>query len=135
MHHLIERGGFPEACLAQDSLDADRWRGLYLDRMVRDDVLEFSRVREVTTMRVLIELLRDRVGSPLSVASLGRDLGVSPKTVTNYLEILQALFIVFTVRPWHHNVARGLLQIPKVYFYDTGLVRGNFGVKCVFHGT
>lgn len=129
LHHLIERGGFPEACLAQDSLDADRWRGLYLDRMVRDDILEFSRVREVTTMRVLIELLRDRVGSPLSVASLGRDLGVSPKTVTNYLEILQALFIVFTVRPWHHNVARGLLQMPKVYFYDTGLVRGNFGVK------
>jgi predicted AAA+ superfamily ATPase len=129
LHHLIERGGFPEACLAEDSLDADRWRGLYLDRMVRDDILEFSRVREVNTMRVLIELLRDRVGSPLSVASLGRDLGVSPKTVTSYLEILQALFIVFTIRPWRHNVARGLLQIPKVYFYDTGLVRGNFGVK------
>ena len=129
LHHLIERGGFPEACLAQDPRDADRWRGLYLDRMVRDDILEFSRVREVSTMRVLIELLRDRVGSPLSVASLARDLGVSPKTVTSYLEILQALFIVFTISPWHQNVARGLLQKPKVYFYDTGLVRGNFGVK------
>lgn len=129
LNHLIERGGFPEACLTQNKNDADRWRTLYLDRMVRDDILEFSRVREVNTMRVLVELLRDRVGSPLSLASLARDLGSSAKTIGSYLEILQALFIVFTVRPWHHNIARGLLQTPKVYFYDTGLVRGNHGVK------
>ena len=129
LHHLIERGGFPEACLAQDAADADRWRKLYLDRMVRDDILEFSRIKEINTMRVLIELLRDRVGSPLSLASLGRDIGVSPKTVANYLEILEALFIVFTVRPWHRNVARALLQTPKVYFYDAALVRGDWGVK------
>jgi uncharacterized protein len=129
LNHLIERGGFPEACLAQNKNDADRWRTLYLDRMVRDDILEFSRVRDVNTMRVLVELLRDRVGSPLSLASLARDLGSSAKTIGSYLEILQALFIVFTVRPWHHNIARGLLQTPKVYFYDTGLLRGNRGVK------
>jgi hypothetical protein len=129
LRHLIERGGFPEACLAEDEVDAQRWRGLYLDRMVRDDILEFSRIKEVSTMRVLVELLRDRVGSPLSVASLARDLGVSHGTVTSYLEILQALFIVFAVHPWHHNVARGLVQMPKIYFYDTGLVRGDNGVK------
>lgn len=129
LKHLIECGGFPEACLAQDEVDAQRWRGLYLDRMIRDDILELSRLREVSTMRVLVELLRGRVGSPLSVASLARDLGVSHGTVSSYLEILQALFIIFTVHPWHRNVARALLQTPKVYFYDTGLVRGDHGVK------
>ena len=45
-----------------------------------------------------------------------------------YLDILQALFIVFTVQPWHHNIARAILQSPKVYFFDTGLVRGDQGV-------
>ena len=129
LQHLIDRGGFPEACLAERTTDADRWRTLYLDRMIRDDILEFSRVREVNSMRTLVALLRERVGSPLSLASLARDLGTSPKTVGNYLEILQALFIVFTVRPWHDNIARSLLQTPKVYFYDTGLVRGHYGVK------
>jgi uncharacterized protein len=38
------------------------------------------------------------------------------------------LFIVFTIRPWHRNIARALLQSPKVYFFDTGLVRGEQGV-------
>lgn len=129
LQHLIDRGGFPEACLAERTTDADRWRTLYLDRMIRDDILEFSRVREANSMRTLVALLRERVGSPLSLASLARDLGTSQKTVGNYLEILQALFIVFTVRPWHDNIARSLLQTPKVYFYDTGLVRGHYGVK------
>ncbi|MEY2952797.1 MAG: hypothetical protein RLZZ401_884, partial [Pseudomonadota bacterium] len=44
-------------------------------------------------------------------------------------DILEALFIVFTVRPWGHNIARATLQQPKVYFYDTGLVQGDDGVR------
>ena len=46
-----------------------------------------------------------------------------------YLDILQALYIVFTVQPWHHNIARAILQSPKVYFFDAGLVRGDQGVR------
>lgn len=80
-------------------------------------------------MRMFVELLRDRVGSPLSLASIARDLGISSAIVKTYLEILEALFIVFTIRPWHDNVARALLQTPKVYFDDTGLVRGHDGVR------
>lgn len=80
-------------------------------------------------MRLFVELLRDRVGSPISLNSIARDLAISPSTVTAYLEVLQALFIVFTIRPWHQNVARAILKTPKVYFYDTGLVRGDKGVQ------
>jgi predicted AAA+ superfamily ATPase len=127
--HLIERGGFPEPCTADSDEDANRWRSQYLTGLVRDDVLEFSRLREVGAMRLFVELLRDRVGSPLSLNSIARDLAISPATVSTYLEILQALFIVFTIHPWHRNIARALLKTPKVYFYDTGLVRGDEGVR------
>ena len=74
-------------------------------------------------------MLRTRVGSPLSLASIGRDLAVSPVTLKKYLDILEALFIVFVVRPWHHNIGRSVLQAPKVYFYDTGLVEGDEGIR------
>ena len=127
--HLLKRGGFPEPCLAATDEDADRWRSDYFSDLVREDVLEFSRLQEITTMRLFAELLRDRVGSPLSLASMGRDLAISPNTLRKYLEILEALFIVFIVRPWHRNIARATLQAPKVYFYDTGLVKGDAGVR------
>ena len=127
--HLLKRGGFPEPCLAAADEDAERWRNDYFSDLVREDVLEFSRLQEITTMRLFAELLRERVGSPLSLASMGRDLAISPNTLRKYLEILEALFIVFIVRPWHRNIARATLQAPKVYFYDTGLVKGDAGVR------
>lgn len=129
LDHLLERGGFPEPCLAADPVQADRWRAQYFTDLIREDVLEFSRLHEINTMRLFVELLRERVGSPLSLASIARDLAVAPATLKRYLDILQALFIVFTVHPWHRNVGRAILQTPKVYFFDSGLVRGDHGVR------
>lgn len=126
---LMARGGFPEPCLAEHDEDAERWRRQYFTDLIREDVVEFSRLHEVNAMRLFVELLRERVGSPLSLASIARDLAVSPTTLKRYLDILQALYIVFTVQPWHRNVARAILQTPKVYFFDTGLVRGDEGVR------
>ena len=127
--HLLTRGGFPEPALADQETDAQRWRNEYFTDLVREDVLEFSRLKEVNAMRLFAEMLRSRVGSPLSLASMSRDLNVSPITLKKYLDVLEALFIVFIVRPWHRNIARATLQAPKVYFYDTGLVLGDQGVK------
>ena len=127
--HLLERGGFPEPCLAPDNEQAERWRRQYFDGLVRNDVLEFSRIQEVGAIRLFAQLLRSRVGSPLSLASIARDLAVSPATLKKYLDILEALFIVFVVRPYHDNIARAVLQSPKVYFYDTGLVEGDEGLR------
>ncbi len=127
--HLLQRGGFPEPFLTESLTDAERWRRQYFDGLVRNDILEFSRLHEVNAMRLFAEMLRERVGNPLSLASMARDLHLSPGTLKKYLEILEALFIVFTVRPWHRNIARATLQSPKVYFYDTGLVKGDAGVR------
>ena len=127
--HLLERGGFPEPCLAPDATEAQRWRRQYFDGLVRNDVLEFSRIQEVAAIRLFAEMLRTRVGSPLSLASIARDLAVSPVTLKKYLAILEALYIVFVVRPWHHNIGRSVLQAPKVYFFDNGLVEGDEGIR------
>jgi predicted AAA+ superfamily ATPase len=129
LDRLLMRGGFPEPCLAEDPVAADRWRRQYFTDLIREDVVEFSRLHEIKAMRLFVEMLRERVGSPLSLASIARDLAVAPNTLKRYLDILQALYIVFTVAPWHDNVARAILRSPKVYFFDTGLVRGDEGVR------
>ena len=129
LDRIIERGGLPEPFLAEDPIQADRWRQQYFTDLIREDVVEFSRIQEIKAMRLLVELLRGRVGSPLSATSLARDLQIAPNTVGKYLDILEALYIIFLVRPFHHNVARAILKEPKVYFFDTGYVRGDVGVK------
>lgn len=129
LSRLLERGGFPEPLLAEQASDANRWRQLYLEGLIRDDILEFSRLAEVQAMRFFVQMLRERVGSTVSLASMARDLQVSSKTLGRYLDILETLHVVFIVRPFHRNIARALLKEPKVYFYDTGLVTGDEGAR------
>ncbi len=129
LRRLIERGGFPEPFLAEDERDVNRWRLQYYTDLIREDILDFSRIHEVRAIRLLLELLRSKVGAPLSYTSLAEDLQVAPNTVKKYLTILQSLYIVFPVYPYHKNVARALQKRPKIYFYDTGYVRGDDSLR------
>lgn len=126
---LMFRGGFPEPFLAETDQDADRWRMQYTDGLIRTDILDFERIHALKAMQLLLELLRSRVGSPVSTASLAQDISCSPNTIKKYLEILESLFIIFRVTPLHHNIARSILKEPKIYFYDTGMVRGDNGPR------
>jgi len=128
--NLLNRlGGFPEPLLGGSEDGASRWRNQYYTDLVREDILDFSRVQEIRTIRLLLEMLRERVGSPLSYRSLAVDLQLSPNTVRKYIEILESLYIIFLIRPFHRNIARALLKEPKVYFYDSGFVKGDEGVR------
>lgn len=122
-------GGFPEPFLSDSEEEASRWRNQYHSDLVREDILEFSRIHEIKAMRQLVELLRNRVGSPVSYMSLAQDLQVSPNTVRKYIEILEALYIVFLIRPFHKNIGRSILREPKVYFYDSGFLKKDEGAR------
>ncbi|QQR90634.1 MAG: DUF4143 domain-containing protein [Myxococcales bacterium] len=78
---------------------------------------------------LVLELLRKRVGSPISFRSIACDVGISPSTVMRYIEIFEALFIVFRVTRHSRNVARSLLKESKIYFFDTGMVLGDEGSR------
>jgi predicted AAA+ superfamily ATPase len=126
---LNRLGGFPEPFLSGSETEAARWRNQYYTDLIREDILEFGRLQEIRAMRLLLELLRSRVGSSLSYTSLAGDLQIAPNTVRRYIDILESLCIIFTVRPIHANVARAILREPKIYFYDSGFVQGDEGVR------
>lgn len=129
MDALMTRGGFPEPYLAEDLIEANRWRMQYSNSMLSTDVFDFDVVHNLRAMRVIFDLLRRQVGSPVSYQSLARDAAVSHGTVKRYVEILEALFIVFRVTPYSKNIARSLLKEPKIYFFDTGLVSSDEGAR------
>ena len=63
---LLERGGFPEPFLAESVDDANRWRLQYVDGLIRTDILDFERIHDFRAIQLVFELLRRRVGSPVS---------------------------------------------------------------------
>lgn len=126
---LINRGGFPEPFLAETDVEAERWRNQYVDGLVRYDVLDFENIHDFKSIQLVFELLRRRTGSPISLNSIATDVGISPTTVNKYLQIFEALYIVFRVTPYSKNIARSILKESKVYFFDNGLVIGDDGAK------
>jgi len=129
LDRLIETGGFPEPYLEGTRRFYNRWKRTHLDIILKQDMIVLENVREITSIETLIQLLRKRVGSPVSYASLAQDLQCSDKTVKRWLTILENMYIVFRIGPYHRNIARSILKAPKYYFYDTGQVIGDSGTK------
>ena len=128
-HRLLTLGGFPEPFLSNSEEEAARWRKTHLDIILRQDLTDLESVRNIHGIETLILLLRERVGSGISYASLARDLEVDPKTVKNWIRILEELYIIFTITPYSAKLTRSLLKEPKIYFYDNGQVVGDEGTK------
>ncbi len=126
---LLTLGGFPEPYLKGSETFAKRWRRTHVDTIIREDLLDMEKVRDIKSIEILIDLLRARVGSPTSYSSLANDLQVSVHTVKHWLQILENLYIIFPVHPYHRNIARSILKEPKYYLFDTGAVDGDLGAR------
>lgn len=126
---FMVRGGFPEPFLAAKDKEADRWRKLYTDGLIRFDILDFENVHNLRSIQLVLEILRTKVGSPISYNSIAEDVNISPHTVKKYIQIFESLYIVFKITPFSKNIARSLVKEPKIYFYDIGLVNGDIGAK------
>ena len=129
LEHIMKVGGFPEPFLKGSADYAKRWRRSHIDRILREDLLDVASVRNLRSIETLVELLRNSVGSTISYESLSRDLQVSPHTVKQWIGMLESLYILFVVTPFHRNISRSLIKQPKVYFYDTGFVREDEGAR------
>lgn len=129
IERFLHRGGFPEPFLTEEDTDADRWRMQYVDGLIRTDIFDFEKIQDFRALQLVLELLRARVGSPVSYKSIAEDVNIAPNTVKKYIQVLESLFIVFRVTPFSKNIARSILKEPKIYFFDTGLVSGDEGVR------
>jgi uncharacterized protein len=63
-----------------------------------------------------------RCGQIINYSSFARDCGISPNTAKEWMNILEASFIIFRLNPYYRNYSKRLIKSPKLYFYDTGVV-------------
>lgn len=99
--------------------------GVFYDSYIRTylqrDVRLLVNVSNMDAFTRFLSLCAGRSGSILNKVSLANDVGVDSKTVSNWLSVLQASFMIYLLQPWHGNVSKRLIKSPKLYFYDTGL--------------
>lgn len=121
-HRLMNCSGFPEPFLEGDINFYKRWQKSHLDIILRQDFLDLYSIRSIKSIELLVDLLKPRIASPVSYSNLARDLQVDPKSVQNWLTMLENIYAIFRITPYHNNIGRSLLKEPKFYFYDIARV-------------
>jgi len=101
----------------------------YFSTYVQRDVRKLVNVQDLDSFTVFVRVLAGRVGQLLNRESLARDVGVSVPTVVKWLNVLEASFIIFRLRPYHNNFGKRQTKSPKVYFTETGLVSYLLGIR------
>lgn len=89
----------------------------YLERDVRD----LLRIKDQMQFMKFMKLCASRVGSIFNASDIGAQLGIDSKTVSNWLSVLQASYLVTLLPPYYENISKRLVKSPKLYFNDPGL--------------
>ncbi|MBP7795988.1 MAG: ATP-binding protein [Elusimicrobiales bacterium] len=115
---LFKYGGFPEPFLKQDEVFMRRWNNEKIERLFREDIRDTTLVKDISSMKLLGDLLAERSSSLLSINSLREDLEVSFKSVKNWIDIFESFYYVFRIYPYTTLRYRALKKEPKIYFWD-----------------
>lgn len=123
----IFRGGYP--ALYNLDIDPLEFYPSYIQTYVERDVRQIKNIENIGRFQTFLKLCAGRVGQIINFSSLAQDCGISPVTARQWLNILEASYLIFFLQPFHQNFNKRLIKMPKLYFYDTGLACTLLGLE------
>jgi uncharacterized protein len=122
LDELLTLGGFPEPLLGGSEIEARRWSLEYRSRIIREEITSLERIHDLGNLELLVMRLPELVGSPLSVNAVREDLQLNHRTVENWLQVLQRLYVIFRLAPFGSPKIRAVKKAQKHYHFDWSLV-------------
>ncbi len=117
---LLYNGLYPG--IIADGIPPEIFFNNYYNTYVERDVYGLLKIKNLLSFNKFVHLLAARVGSEVNAAALSNEVGVSATTIREWVSILAASYIVYFVSPYYANINKRLTKMPKIYFYDTGLL-------------
>ncbi|HSC25470.1 MAG TPA: ATP-binding protein [Candidatus Babeliales bacterium] len=119
VNEVIFNGGYPR--LYAENFSPLELYPPYIHSYLERDVRQLIKVENLRTYQKFMQLCAGRVGQLLNVADIATNCGIHRKTVESWISILEASYVVFTLKPYWENFKKRATKMPKLYFYDTGL--------------
>jgi predicted AAA+ superfamily ATPase len=117
---LLFTGAYP--VLYDRQVAAPDYYPSYIQTYIERDVRSIKNVGDLTAFQRFVRLCAGRTGQLLNLSGLGDELGINYKTVSSWISILEASFIVFLLKPHYKNFNKRIVKQPKLYFFDTGVL-------------
>lgn len=124
---MLLSGGYPP--LYDREVPPAAWFSAYVTAYVERDVRQLLRIQELEVFQRFVRLCAGRTGQLLNLSALATECGITHNTAKAWLSVLEASYLIFLLRPHYANFNKRLVKMPKLYFYDTGLVSWLLGIR------
>jgi predicted AAA+ superfamily ATPase len=121
-------GGFPEALDRANERRRITWGRSYLSSILTRDLRDIADVERLTEIPKFVRFLAEFSGQLVNYSKLGGDIQVSHKTAQRYVGLLEQIFLITTLEPWHSNRIKRIIKTPKLHFLDSGLLAASYGL-------
>jgi len=122
LYALLRFSGFPEPLLSTSVRFHNKWRTDYVDRLIREDMRDLTRIQELENIATLMFLLPSKIALPLSINSLTANIKCSFATVSNYLKAMELGYLIFRILPYSKKIARSLTAEVEEALGDCGTI-------------
>lgn len=119
LNQILYNGLYPSICAKKNI--AKFFYPSYVRTYLEKDVRELLQIKDQIRFTKFLKLCAARIGSLFNASELGAEVGVSSKTISHWLSVLQASYLITLLPPYYENIPKRLVKSPKLYFNDPGL--------------
>jgi predicted AAA+ superfamily ATPase len=124
----VTEGGFPAALARPSPRRRRTWHRNYIESVTQRDMRDLSHIRSLGAIPDLLELAASQTARLFNISELAAPFELSRPTIREYMVLLEHLFLVEELNPWHRNRLSRLIKTPKLHLNDTGLATALLGV-------
>ena len=117
----IADGGFPAALARKTARRRAVWYRDYIETLVQRDVRDLARIASLDTLPRLLAFAAGQTARLVNISDLGAPFHLSRPTIRDYMTLLERVFLLEEVPPWHSNRLSRLIKTPKLHLGDTGI--------------
>jgi predicted AAA+ superfamily ATPase len=118
---IVAAGGYPEALIRRNTRRRSAWYREYIDALTQRDVRELARIRSLDVLPPLLERAAAQSARLFNINELASPFQLSYPTIREYITLLERVFLLEELRPWHTNRISRLIKTPKLHLGDSGL--------------
>ena len=112
-------GLYPAVCASKNI--ARLFYPSYVKTYLEKDVRDLLKIKDQMQFMKFMKLCAARIGSLFNATEIGNEIGVDKKTISHWLSVLQASYLITLLPPYYENISKRVVKTPKLYFNDPGL--------------
>ena len=124
----IVSGGYPAALARGKSARRRAWYRDLVETQIQRDVRDVTRVHSFDALPRLLAMAANHTARLINISDLAAPFQLSRQTIHDYVTVLERIFLLERLAPWHNNRLSRLVKAPKLHMGDTGLACALMGI-------